>query len=921
MSELGAQIFIQESLLKELASKESELARQRELYEQKLVQMTREKEQINADFNKIKGKLDGLGDGNGSADKKLKAKYTKEMKALEKRLKQMGDDAKRRDRELQDSVRHMDQISKLKESLTEAKSERKKLMADARAEAKEQRQAEMQRNKKMMQLKKKADKASAVNKVLDADLQQKTALLDKLKRENASVKGKLKQSDAKANPNAAAAAARSPPSVTRRSTRIASKRKGRRSERMSMKIAKKDIKFFRNEIDQAVDYRTVSRETDELIQRREALGKDRKRLQRALNKVSGAAAEELSEELETVQSETYILTEELQTRQDTLLEMQSSGISGYTDPTDVSDKCADFVAALDTTEARQLVKEFILMAVAHRLDIVQSKQAASELALQVKSKDALLKSYLSGGRSLSDSQPLTGILSEIKAQRSAQKPPKKETPSTLRPITARGGSATKKEDMSKTVELKKSPLLSKKSSPEKKPTTAKAKAAKPVQDAYVDNHDTFARGLRGGRKQKQTKAAQEEIVPAPKAGGKPLLLTHTHTITGHDDEVTAVAYHDSTLYTGSKDKSIRIWDLSAGQMTACLPDHEYIVKQICHAGTSFYSASRNVLRIWDARTNDCTKTIKMKGDISDMMLSDDPNLMYLTTEKTLRIYDLRKNVQVASYHARSKLHQVHAIQGASVAMTSMNNITVLDNATDMASLEEVTPHKLSPPHYDKVLSMASAGSYLFSGSRDYSIKRWDQNVSNGEWTLGNSITSAHATYVSAMASLDDGQNLISGSVKGALKVWDIDTCKLIGEVSAHEASVNAIAAAGNQVFTASSDKTVKVWTYDGSRRNSKDGGSRPASKKGIKGVRSEPQGLAPASKNKGGGRRMTYNVGVDGEDALLGADELSRIADGEDDGDEDDGVSLDLNSTVRLDHATFDFAKLLEESGYREDDM
>lgn len=33
--------------------------------------------------------------------------------------------------------------------------------------------------------------------------------------------------------------------------------------------------------------------------------------------------------------------------------------------------------------------------------------------------------------------------------------------------------------------------------------------------------------------------------------------------------------------------------------------------------------------------------------------------------------------------------------------------------------------KLEPPHYDGVQSLALKGNYLFSGSRDNSIKKWN----------------------------------------------------------------------------------------------------------------------------------------------------------------------------------------------------
>lgn len=55
-------------------------------------------------------------------------------------------------------------------------------------------------------------------------------------------------------------------------------------------------------------------------------------------------------------------------------------------------------------------------------------------------------------------------------------------------------------------------------------------------------------------------------------------------------------------------------------------------------------------------------------------------------------------------------------------------------------------------------------------SRDYSMKRWDYNDTNGEWVCGSSVSGAHESYVSAICGFSDGRVVLSGSVKGVVKV-------------------------------------------------------------------------------------------------------------------------------------------------------
>jgi len=52
-------------------------------------------------------------------------------------------------------------------------------------------------------------------------------------------------------------------------------------------------------------------------------------------------------------------------------------------------------------------------------------------------------------------------------------------------------------------------------------------------------------------------------------------------------------------------------------------------------------------------------------------------------------------------------------------------IKVFDVPRDLEGYLTQPTINLDPPHYDGVQSLALSGSTLFSGSRDFSIKKWD----------------------------------------------------------------------------------------------------------------------------------------------------------------------------------------------------
>ncbi len=124
------------------------------------------------------------------------------------------------------------------------------------------------------------------------------------------------------------------------------------------------------------------------------------------------------------------------------------------------------------------------------------------------------------------------------------------------------------------------------------------------------------------------------------------------------------------------------------------------------------------------------------------------------------------------------------------------------------------PVKLSSPHYDKILCLAVQGDSVLSGSRDYSIKRWELNAATNAWEQKSLIKAAHGAYVTALSPLPD-QLFVSGSKRGDLKVWDAISNSVRAEHAAHAGAVTALVfdPRNHRLFSASSDRTVKVWAY------------------------------------------------------------------------------------------------------------
>ncbi|XP_020607901.1 kinesin-like protein KIF21A [Orbicella faveolata] len=119
--------------------------------------------------------------------------------------------------------------------------------------------------------------------------------------------------------------------------------------------------------------------------------------------------------------------------------------------------------------------------------------------------------------------------------------------------------------------------------------------------------------------------------------------------------------------------------------------------------------------------------------------------------------------------------------------------------------------KLEPPHYDGVQSLALKGDHLFSGSRDNSIKKW--NIQTQQ--LIQHMTGAHKDWVCALDFLHPQNVLLSGCRGGMLKLWRVENGALVCEIKAHRHPINAICTNSSCVFTASSDRLVRLWRVTG----------------------------------------------------------------------------------------------------------
>ncbi|XP_060713529.1 kinesin-like protein KIF21B isoform X1 [Tachysurus vachellii] len=338
-------------------------------------------------------------------------------------------------------------------------------------------------------------------------------------------------------------------------------------------------------------------------------------------------------------------------------------------------------------------------------------------------------------------------------------------------------------------------------------------------------------------------SALDKGVISPMAGlkgGRTAPLQCVAVAEGHSKPVLCLDATDELLFTGSKDRTCKMWNLVTGQEIVTLRGHPNNVVSVkyCSSSGLVFTVSTSFIKVWDIRDSaKCVRTFTSSGQvvsgdacagtttrtittaqgeyqINQISLNPSGSVLYAAAGNTVRTWDL--NRMQASGKLTGHIGSVMCLTvgysggGKDQVITGSKDhyVKVFDVAEGMQG--NIGPaHNFEPPHYDGIECLAVHGDVLFSGSRDNGIKKWDLE----QQELIQQIPNAHKDWVCALAYVPGRPMLLSACRAGMLKVWNVDNFTPIGEIKGHDSPINAICTNSKQIFTASSDCRVKLWSY------------------------------------------------------------------------------------------------------------
>ncbi|XP_030586591.1 kinesin-like protein KIF21A isoform X2 [Archocentrus centrarchus] len=326
----------------------------------------------------------------------------------------------------------------------------------------------------------------------------------------------------------------------------------------------------------------------------------------------------------------------------------------------------------------------------------------------------------------------------------------------------------------------------------------------------------------------------------PTKSSRSATLQCVHVAEGHSKAVLCVDCTDDLLFTGSKDRTCKVWNLVTGQEIMSLAGHPNNVVSVRYSSSLVFTVSTSYIKVWDIRDSaKCIRTLTSSGQvnvgdacasntsrtvtipagenqINQIALNPNGTILYAAAGNSVRVWDLRR------FASTGKLTgHLGPVMCLTVDRSGNNQDLVITGSKDHyiklfdvteGSLGSISPtHNFEPPHYDGIESLVIQGDIFFSGSRDNGIKKWDLDRKD----LLQQVPNAHRDWVCALGVVPGSPALLSGCRGGVLKLWHTDTLGTLGELKGHESPINSISANSSHLFTASDDRTVKIWRARG----------------------------------------------------------------------------------------------------------
>ncbi|KAG0347168.1 hypothetical protein BG004_008324 [Podila humilis] len=235
------------------------------------------------------------------------------------------------------------------------------------------------------------------------------------------------------------------------------------------------------------------------------------------------------------------------------------------------------------------------------------------------------------------------------------------------------------------------------------------------------------------------------------------------TLPGHKDSVYCIQFDNTKIVTGSRDRTIKFWDLHTLKCTQTLTGHSQSVLCLQFNEKMMVSGSSdNTIIVWDMATH--LPTARLLGHTAGVLdvCFDDQYIISCSKDASIKVWDIHTKAHVKTmtgHHGPVNAVQLHK---GHVVSASGDGLVKLWNVESGKCIRDFIGHErgLACVQYD--------GETIVSGSNDKTIRVWE--ASTGKCLK---VLTGHDNLVRTLHFNQD--RIVSGSYDHTVKVWDMKT--------------------------------------------------------------------------------------------------------------------------------------------------
>ena len=317
--------------------------------------------------------------------------------------------------------------------------------------------------------------------------------------------------------------------------------------------------------------------------------------------------------------------------------------------------------------------------------------------------------------------------------------------------------------------------------------------------------------------------AASTLWAAPASGGRTMqgasVAPELVLQNGHTRPVTGVSFSadGKSLATASEDETIKLWDVRTGRVRATLRGHELVDGSLRYAagvlavafspdGRRLASGSRDqTVRIWDVATEKCIAVLKgHQGSVTCVAWTPDGRQVVSGAEdSSVRVWD------VSTGRLTATLAQESSVRGLSLAGDA--RVLAVALGSSKVALWDLSARRKAGTlaQNAEAVAISGDGRTVAVGSWDGTLGLWDVPTSRKRLVkIGGNNT------VTAVAFAPDGKTVVAAPSAGAVSLVEVAGGRETRRLDANPAMISALAFSPDGALLASGGHDDQAWLLD-----------------------------------------------------------------------------------------------------------